>query len=173
MSNGSDYISEITSLLKREIGDKAEFVTEISSERIMPVKRKNLCHIYFGNIEENCQSGERTVGIKLDIYLWHGANVDDAFELVKNITDTVSSHGMVINCVARYSPTVKNGFWFVPCEIKLRDYILPREYHISNDGETLFDAARLENISLDYLVELSGAERLLKTGGVVRIREEG
>ncbi len=168
-----NFVSEIASLLKREMGDKTDFVTEISSERIVPVKRKNICHIYFGSVEENSQSGERTVGIKLDIYLKKGTSGNEAFSLVKNITDTVSSHGMVISSVARYNPTIKNGFWFVPCEIKLRDYILPREYHISNDEESLFDAARLENINIDYLVRLSGAEELLKTGGAVRIREKG
>lgn len=169
----NDCISEITSLLKREIGEKAEFVTEISSERITPVRRKNLCHIYFGSSEDNLQSGERTISVKLDIYLKNSENGNEAFSLVKNITDTVISHGMVISSVAKYNPTVKNGFFFVPCEIKFRDYILPREYHVSNDGETLFDAARLENINIDYLVKLSGAEELLNTGGAVRIREKG
>ncbi len=169
----NDCISEIASLLKREIGEKAEFVTEISSERVTPVRRKNLCHIYFGSIEDNLQSGERTISVKLDIYLKNDENGNEAFSLVKNVTDTVISHGMVISSVAKYNPTVKNGFFFVPCEIKFRDYILPREYHISNDGETLFDAARLENINIDYLVKLSGAEELLNTGGAVRIREKG
>ncbi len=169
----NDCISEIASLLKREIGERAEFVTEISSERVTPVRRKNLCHIYFGSIEDNLQSGERTISVKLDIYLKNGENRNEAFSLVKNITDTVVSHGMVISSVAKYNPTMKNGFFFVPCEIKFKDYILPREYHISNNGETLFDAARLENINIDYLVKLSGAEELLNTGGAVRIREKG
>lgn len=169
----NDCISEIVSLLKREIGEKAEFVTEISTERITPVRRKNLCHIYFGSVEDNLQSGERTFSVKLDIYLKNGENGNEAFSLVKNITDTVVSYGMVISSVAKYNPTVKNGFFFVPCEIKLRDYILPREYHISNEGETLFDAARLENINIDYLVDISGAEELLNTGGAVRICEKG
>lgn len=169
----NDCISEIVSLLKREIGEKAEFVTEISTERITPVRRKNLCHIYFGSVEDNLQSGERTFSVKFDIYLKNGENGNEAFSLVKNITDTVVSYGMVISSVAKYNPTVKNGFFFVPCEIKLRDYILPREYHISNEGETLFDAARLENINIDYLVDISGAEELLNTGGAVRICEKG
>lgn len=169
----NDCISEIVSLLKREIGEKAEFVTEFSTERITLARRKNLCHIYFGSIEDNLQSGERTFSVKFDIYLKNGENVNEAFSLVKNITDTVVSHGMVISSVAKYNPTVKNGFFFVPCEIKLRDYILPREYHISNEGETLFDAARLENINIDYLVDISGAEELLNTGGAVRICEKG
>lgn len=169
----NDCINEMLSLLKREIGEKAEFVTEISTEKVMPVKRKNICHIYFGNIEENPLSGERTFSIKLDIYLKQGTSGNEVFSLVKNITDIISSHGMVISSVAKYNLTVKNGFWFVPCEIKLRDYILPREYHISSDGETLFDTARLENIKIDYLVKLSGAEELLNMGSKVRIREKG
>ncbi len=169
----NDCINEILSLLKREIGEKAEFVTEISAEKITPVKRKNICHVYFGNVEENPLSGERIFSVKLDIYLKQGTSGNEVFSLVNNITDIILSHGMVISSVVKYNPTVKNGFWFVPCEIKLRDYILPREYHISNDGETLFDAARLENINIDYLVKLSGAEELLNTGGKVRIREKG
>lgn len=165
-------LSAIFSLLKRELGDKADFVTELSYGSNIPIRRKNICHVYLGNVEENSDSGERTIGVKLDIYLKSTCEVSDAVKLAEEIVRLVSSHGMVISSVVKYNPSVKKNFLFVPCEIKLKDYILPREYHISADGETLFDAACFENVSLDFLVRQTGAEGLLQTGKAVKLIEE-
>ena len=131
------------------------------------MKKKNLCHIYFGNIENDNLENERSISLKLDVYLKR--NEENAYSIVSEIIEVLTNYGIAIKSIAKFNATVRNEYKLVPCEIKISESIKKREYHISAEGESIFDAAKLENISPDYLACLSGAESLLQTGERVKI----
>ena len=162
-----NLLKTILGLLQRELGEKVEFVTELTNSTTLPMKKKNLCHIYFGNIEDDNLENERSISLKLDAYLKR--NEENAYSIVSEIIEVLTNYGLVIKSIAKFNATVKNEYKLVPCEIKISEPIKKREYHISAEGESIFDAAKLENISPDYLTCLSGAESLLQTGERVKI----